>query len=108
MLVRLLTRRLFLPTIVLILLTLGLASFLWDRSLGAQQRELVQSLAHSASYFLEDAEKMLFTAAKVAETSDPEKLYFYLNSSRKGFAFFDSIYRLNQRGVIEMIEPYNQ
>jgi PAS domain S-box-containing protein len=106
LLLRLLVLRLFLPTFILIVLTLGLVSLMWDRSLGAQQMELARTLAHTVEFFLTDAERMLSSVARVADLSDKEALSLYLRSTREGFEHFDTLYRLDESGVIVMLEPY--
>jgi PAS domain S-box-containing protein len=106
LLLRLLILRLFLPTLVLIALTLGLVSWRWDRSLGAQQMGLARALAHTVESFLGDAERMLSSVARVADLSGEEALSLYLRSTREGFEYFDTLYRLDESGVIVTLEPY--
>lgn len=106
MLLRLLIQRLFVPTLVLIILILCLTTYMWNRSLGAQQMELARVLADTVETFLQNAESMLRSSAKVADTHGEDELSFYLKSSREGFAYFDTIYRLNEKGIIVKLEPY--
>jgi PAS domain S-box-containing protein len=106
LLLRLLLLRLFLPTSILIVLMLSLVSLMWDRSLRSQQMELARASAHTVESFLTDAERMLSSVASVADLSEEEALSLYLRSTREGFGHFDTLYRLDENGIIVMLEPY--
>lgn len=106
MLLRLLIQRLYVPTLILMILSLGLAGLLAHRSLDAQQTALVRIVANTVETFLQNAENMLSSSARVANSSDLTQLTTYLKSSRQGFAYFDTIYRLDKNGFIIQLEPY--
>lgn len=79
---------------------------MWGRSLGAQQMELARVLANTVETFLQNAKNMLRSAAKVADLAGKKQLSFYLQSSREGLDYFDTAYRLDQRGIIVQLEPH--
>lgn len=108
MLLRLLVQRLLLPTLVLLILTMSLAAYMNHRSVDAQQMELARVLANTAENFLHNAGNMLLSAGKVADLSENSQLAFYLKSTRAGFAYFDTIYRLDSRGQVILLEPNEQ
>lgn len=106
MLMRLLIQRLLVPTLVLLLLTLGLAGFASHRSLDDQQNKLARVMASTVETFLQNAGNMLRAAAKVADQNE-EHLTFYLHAASQGFAYFDTIYRLDNMGIVIEMEPYD-
>ena len=105
MLLRLLLSRLFLPSLVLTLLAVGLTAYVRGRTLETDQLLLSRSLACTVDNYLEHASRMLGTAAQVAETSTPEELTPYLQTTWQAYGYFDALYRLDESGVVTVLVP---
>jgi len=105
MLLRLLLLRLFLPSLVVTLLTVGLTGYLWGRGLGIRQLLLARSLAHTVDDYLEHASRVLGAAAQMAETSTPEELAPYMQATWQAYGYFDALYRLDESGVVTVLVP---
>lgn len=104
---RLLFLRLFLPTLSLILLALGVVGYLWQRNLGTQQLQIARSLAHTVDAYLDHAGRMLNGVAHVAETSMPEELASYMQASWQAYGYFNTLYRLDQSGFVVLLVPHD-
>jgi signal transduction histidine kinase len=105
MLLRLLLSRLFLPSLVVTLLAVGLTAYVRGRTLEAQQLLLARSLAQTADDYLEHAIRVLGTMAQVAETSTSEELAPYMQATWQTYGYFDILYWLDESGTIIQLAP---
>ena len=105
MLLRLLLSRLFLPSLVITLLAVGLTVYVRARSLETQQLLLCRSLAHTVDGYLEHAIRVLGAVAQVAETSTPEELAPYMYATWQTYGYFDILYWLDESGTIVQLAP---
>ena len=105
MLLRLLLSRLFLPSLVITLLAVGLTAYVRARSLETQQLLLSRSLAHTVDDYLEHAVRVLGTVAQVAETATPEELAPYMYATWQTYGYFDMLYWLDESGTIIRMAP---
>jgi signal transduction histidine kinase len=105
MLLRLLLLRLFLPSLVVTLLAVGLTAYVRGRNLGTQQLLLARSLAHTVDDYLEHASRVLGAVAQVAETSAPEELASYMQATWQAYGYFDTLYRLDESGIVTLLAP---
>jgi len=105
MLLRLLLSRLFLPSLVITLLAVGLTAYVRARSLETQQLLLCRSLAHTVDGYLEHAIRVLGAVAQVAETSTPEELAPYMYATWQTYGYFDILYWLDESGTIVRMAP---
>jgi PAS domain S-box-containing protein len=97
--------RLFLPLLALTLLVGGLTSYLNERRLEAQQRRLARSLAQRVEDYLDQASRVLDAVALVAETSTLEELDRYMQATHRAYGYFDTLYRLDENGIITLLAP---
>jgi PAS domain S-box-containing protein len=104
-LLRLLLLRLFLPLLALTLLASGLTTCLSERRLEAQQRRLARSLAQRVEDYLDQAGRVLDAVALVAETSTLEELDCYMQATHQAYGYFDTLYRLDENGIIILLAP---
>ena len=105
MLLRLLLLRLFLPSLVVTLLTVGVTGYVVGHDLGNRQLLLARSLAHTADNYLRNASRVLGTVAQIAETATPEELVPYMRATWRMYGYFDVISRLDENGAITLLIP---
>jgi len=105
MLLRLLLVRLLLPLLVLTLLAVGLTGYTVGRDLGVRQLQLARSVAHTIDDYLEHAGRVMGAVAQVAETATPEELASYMQATWQAYGYFDTLYQLDERGIITLLAP---
>jgi len=105
MLLSLLFLRLFLPSLILTLLVVGLIGLVRARSVETQQLLMARSLAHTIDRRLEHATQMLGTMARLAETSTPEEVAAYMQATQQGYRYFNALYQLDEGGTIIIMAP---
>ena len=104
-LLRLLLLRMLLPSLVVTLLAVGLAGYLWGRNLGTRQLQMARSTAHTVDDYLEHASRVLGAAARMAETATPEELAPYMQATWQAYEYFDTLYRLDESGIVTVLSP---
>ena len=104
-LLRLTLLRLFLPSLVLTFLLLGLTGYLWGRILGPRQLQLARSLAHTVDDYLEHASRVLGAVAQVAEATAPQDLAPYMQATWQSYGYFDTLYWLDESGRVTLLAP---
>jgi len=104
-LLRLLLLRLFLPSLVVTLLAVGMTGYVVGRNVGTRQLQLARSLAHTVDDYLEHASRALSAVARVAETATPEELASYMQATWQAYGYFDTLYQLDESGVVTLMAP---
>ncbi len=102
----LMAKRLFFPSLMLFILALTLIGHMWTRSYGVQQMELANTIAYSTALFLENAERMIKSAAKHSEDASERELAFFLTATQDGFSYFDTLYVLSENGIVLQSAPW--
>ncbi|MCP4536374.1 MAG: GAF domain-containing protein [Chloroflexi bacterium] len=107
MLLRLLFLRLFLPSLIVTILAIGLVAHARARNLETQQQLLARSLAHTVDDYLEYACQILDTVAQVAETTTVEELASYMRATQQAYPYFVTIYQLDKDGSATILVPHD-
>ncbi len=107
MLLRLLFLRLFLPSLIVTLVAVGLTAYVRARSLETQQQLLAHSLAHRVDDYLEYAGQIINAVAQVAETTTSEELAPYVRATWQAYPHFETIYQLDKNGTITVLVPHD-
>ncbi|MDY7075519.1 MAG: GAF domain-containing protein [Chloroflexota bacterium] len=97
--------RLILPSLILILLTIGLIGHLVTRGMVNQQLQLAHSLSQVTDDYLEHASRVLGTVARMAEMSTPEQLTPYVQTTWQEYGYFDTLYWLDESGIVVLLVP---
>jgi len=106
-LLRILVLRLFIPSLALIFFIFGILGYQWQKSLGQRQLQISRTIALTVEAFLDSAQRVLNSAAKVAAEVQPETTAIVLKATRESYSFFDTIYLVDDRGRIKLIVPHN-
>ena len=104
---RLLLLRLFAPSLVMILVALVLVGYLWDRVLGDQRLQLARSLAHSVESFIDHGDRVLHAVTLAVDSQDADLENRYLEAAWRAYGYFDTMYRLDTKGRIAALVPYD-
>lgn len=101
----LLLLRLFIPLVLVGMITnLGMA-YSAERSLVKQQKQEIQSVAHTVEYHLDQGERILDAVAQVAEVSKKQYISIYMESTWKAYGYFETIYYLDKNNKIISMMP---
>ncbi len=104
----LLVLRLFIPTLALMLIGMLSLGFLWYKSVGTEQQQLANSVAHAVSRYLEQGHRVLATLVLVAGEVGQDAFLPYLQSSWWSFGFFDTLYLLDNNKHIVFMAPFDE
>lgn len=103
----LLLLRLFIPLVLVgVIANVGMA-YLAERSLVKQQKQVIQSVAHTVEQHLDQGGRILDAIARVAETSEKSNISVYMESTWKAYGYFETIYYLDKNNKIMSMMPYD-
>lgn len=101
----LLLYRLFIPLILVGVIVNVVIGHLGEKNLVKQQKQVIQSVAHTVEYHLDQGERILDAVARVAELSKSSYLSIYMESTWKAYGYFETIYYLDKNNKIISMMP---
>jgi PAS domain S-box-containing protein len=104
-LLRLELRRLLLALVLLGLVVIVGGGYLGEQALEREQHQRTYSIARMVDRHLEQAGRTLDAVALVAETSTPENLAAFMQSTWKAYGYFETIYGLDKSDRIKQLAP---
>jgi hypothetical protein len=99
--------RLFLPLLLVIFIAVGGVSYLVEQTIKAQQQQTAQATANMVDNYLDHAGRILESVAKAAESSNPEELYTYMQSTWAAYGYYDTLYLLDETNKIKLVVPFS-
>lgn len=102
---RMLLFRLFIPLMVVALVTIAGVGYLGERNLESRQKQVAESVSHIVEYHLEHGGRILDAVAKVADTSEKSDLYIFMKSTWEAYGYFETVYCLDKNNKITLMMP---
>ena len=102
---RLLFLRLFLPTLVLILITMGSIGLVWQRTLSRQQIKLSRSIANTVATFTDSATRVLDALGQSLLKADSHHGSLFLETTQNAYSYFDTLYVIDAGGRLQQMMP---
>lgn len=104
---RMLFFRLFIPIIVVALITIIVVGYLGKVNLENNQNQVAQSIANLVDSHLDQGTRILDAVARVAETSGEEDLSIFMKSTWEAYGHFETIYSLDKDNKINLMTPFD-
>lgn len=104
-LLRLIGMRLFLPLMLLGLTTLLWTGYLGERDIEHEHQQVAQATAKLVDRYLDQSGRILDAVARTAETSTPNDLLLFMQSTWSAYGHFDTIYNLDKNNRIRLAVP---
>lgn len=104
---RMLFFRLFMPLIMVSLITIVGIGYLGKRNLEDHQNQITKSVAYIVDNHLDQGARVLDAVARVSETSGVEDLSIFMKSTWEAYGYFETIYYLDKDNKITLMTPYD-
>lgn len=104
---RILLFRLFIPFIIITFLVTSVIAFLGVKNLESHQKQVAQSMAHIAEYYLDHGGRILDAIAHVDETEGTDNIQIFIKSTWESYGYFETIYCLDKDNKITSMMPYD-
>jgi two-component system phosphate regulon sensor histidine kinase PhoR len=105
MLSRLLFLRLFLPALLVTLLTVVLAARTASSNLTTRQLLVARSVGRMVDMYLDHATRVLSSLARMADTGSRQGVGIYMDTIRQAYGYFDTIYLLDEKSIVVLMTP---
>lgn len=105
---RILLFRLFVPLMLVVLITALGFGYLGEKNLESHQSQVVESISHIVDYHIDHGKSILEAIAIVAETKENINLSVFMKGSWEAYGYFDTIYYLDEDNKIILMTPLNQ
>jgi two-component system, cell cycle sensor histidine kinase and response regulator CckA len=99
--------RIFLPLVVLSVITIGAVGYFGEQTLESQQHQRAQILSRMVDRYLDHAARTLESVARVAEVTPSAGLAF-MQGTWEAYGYFDTLYYLDGNSKIELLVPPDQ
>ncbi|GEM_PF-1398817 len=102
---RLLFLRLFLPALVVTLLSVVLAARIASSNLTTRQLLVARSVGRTVDMYLDHATRVLSGLARMADTSSRQAVGIYMDAIRRTYGYFDTLYLLDEEAIVVLMTP---
>ncbi|MCM8712015.1 ATP-binding protein [Clostridium sp. SYSU_GA19001] len=99
--------RLFLPLVLVGLITIAIVSYLFGRNFINKEYQTLQAVSQIVENHLDHGSKILNAVALAAETTNKENLSTFMKSTLQAYKYFDTLYYLDEKYKIKLILPFD-
>lgn len=107
-LIQLVFRRLFLPLLIVGLVTIVGVGYLWIQTIGSQQRQNIKDEALLVERYLDHGGRILDAIARIAENDSVADVTVFMQSTWEAYQNFDTIYVLDGNHKVEYMVPHDR